>query len=56
MDKMIYSNSLDYMVVSGFYWKGMHYTWNDEDVVFWNDSVDDDFFWCVPDDAIIDKE
>ena len=55
MDKMIYSNSLEDMVISGFTWDKHHYTWNDEDCLFYRDD-DEDYFMCVPDDAIIDKE
>lgn len=59
MDKMIYSDSLDEMVLSGFYMKKKsgkyrHYTWNDKDCVYWADDVDDKFRYEVPHTAILE--
>ena len=56
---MIYSNSLDEMVLSGFYMKKKdgtyrHYTWNDEDCVYWADDVDDRCRCEVPTAAVLE--
>lgn len=61
MIKMIYSDSLDEMVVSGFtkqkvYFndkgylicKPIHYTWNDEDCVYYNDVIDYNWYGSIP--------
>lgn len=57
----IYSESLDEMVENGFSMvavlfgdngykvcKPIHYTWSDEDCVYYNDGVDDDFYMEIP--------
>lgn len=62
---MIYSNSLDAMVVSGFMLyrvvfgnfgykvlKRGHYTWNDSDCVYYNDNIEDSYFEEVPKNGI----
>ncbi len=61
MMKMIYSDSLNEMVVYGFRMKlkrggYTHYTWSDADCVYWNDDVDDKYYMEVPKNAIIDGE
>lgn len=48
MDYMIYSDSLDCMVVIGFMYCGQLYTWNDSDCIYWNDEIDGDGFMEVP--------
>lgn len=55
MNKMIYSDSLDEMVIFGFSIHGVHYTWNDDDCVYWSDMTDDDYYMEVPKNAIIDR-
>lgn len=59
-EKMVYSDSLDRMVISGFTMKlkrggYTHYTWSDEDCVYWNDDIDGRYREEVPDNAIIDR-
>lgn len=54
MAKYIYSDSEDRMVKQGFVikysigdevWIGdEHFTWNDEDEVYWSDDVDDKYY------------
>ena len=56
MNKMIMSESLDEMVVAGFTVGGEHFTWNDDDCVYWSDDVDDEYFQEIPKNADIDKE
>lgn len=63
MKNMIYSDSLGEMVIKGFYKKMRngdyrHYTWNDEDCVYYADDRDDLIYLDVPRNAItsIDKE
>ena len=51
---MIYSDSLECMVHKGFSYHHSHYTWNDEDCVYWNDDTDDDYYMEIPSDAIPD--
>ena len=55
---MIYSESLDEMIIKGFYMKKnngeyRHYTWNDLDCLYWADDVDDMFYNEVPQNAIL---
>ena len=61
---MVYSEYLGTMVVKGFtlkrayiditgknpyFIKGCkHYTWDEDDLVYYNDAVDDDFFFDIP--------
>lgn len=58
---MIYSDSLNIMVVSGFMlykvvfsdsgyqiFKRGHYTWNDRDCLYYSDDTDESFFNTVP--------
>ena len=62
---MIYSDSLCEMVVAGFtrqkvYFgndgikkcRPIHYTWNDEDCVYYSDDTDEDFYMEVPQNGI----
>lgn len=56
-DNMVYSGTLDEMVVKGFYMKKRngeyrHYTWSEADCVYWADDVDDKFYYEVPKNAI----
>lgn len=64
MYKMVYSNSLDCMVVKGFtvytvyidkrgleaykLGKGKHYTWNDEDCLYYYDESDEEYYDGIP--------
>lgn len=52
--KTVYSESLNEMVVKGFYYKGGHYEWNDIDCVYYHDDIDGRFCYEVPTGAIID--
>ena len=56
--KMIYSESLDCMVIKGFYMKKkngeyIHYTWDDLDCVYWAVDVDDRYYEELPENAIL---
>lgn len=60
MSSYIYSDSLDTMVVRGFtiHWKKYgdeHYTWSDDDCLYWSDDRDDYCYADVPEKADIDK-
>jgi hypothetical protein len=52
--KMIYSDSLSKTLCSGFTYKKHHWTWNDDDCLYYRDDVDD--CWCndVPEGAVKD--
>ena len=52
--RMIYSDSLNEMIIKGFTYKSKHYTWNDLDCVYYCDNVDDTYFFEVPINAKID--
>ena len=57
MNNMIYSDSLGGMIIKGFYMKKKngeyrHYTWDDEDCVYWADDVDDRYYCEIPKNAI----
>ena len=57
-NNMIYSEYLGEMIIKGFYMKKKngeyrHYTWNDEDCLYWADDVDDRFYFKVPQNAIL---
>lgn len=54
MAKMIYSDYLEEMVVSGFTVGETHYSWNEIDLVYWSDETDDDYYMEVPKSAILD--
>ncbi len=41
--------------VTGFIYKNKHYTWNNEDLVYYDDEVDDSWFEDIPKNAKIDK-
>ena len=53
--RMIYSDSLNEMIIKGFTYKSKHYTWNDLDCVYYCDNVDDTYFFEVPINAKIDQ-
>ena len=58
--KMVYSDSLDEMVIYGFKvplksGDYTHYTWSDADCLYWNDDIDGRYRFEVPKNAIIDK-
>lgn len=51
--KMVYSNSLDEMVIAKFYTlTGEEYEWNDEDCLYYNVGSDEDWFMEVPNNAL----
>ena len=57
MNNMIYSDSLGGMIIKGFYMKKKngeyrHYTWSNEDCVYWADDVDDRYYFEIPKNAI----
>lgn len=57
MNNMIYSDSLGGMINKGFYMKKVdgeyrHYTWNDNDCVYYADDVDDRYYFEIPKNAI----
>lgn len=52
--KQIYSESLDEMVISGFTFEGEHYTWHDDDCLYWSDDTDEELFVDVPAGAVLD--
>ena len=59
-NNMIFSKYLGEMVIKGFYMKKKngdlrHYTWNDDDCVYWADDVDDKFYFEVPQNAIMER-
>lgn len=41
--------------VTGFIYKNKHYTWHDEDLVYYDDEVDDSWYEDIPKNARIDK-
>lgn len=56
-NNMIYSDYLGEMVIKGFYIKKRngnfrHYTWNDDDLVYYDDDVDDLYYYEIPNNAI----
>ena len=58
MNNMVYSDSLEKMIIKGFYLKTVsglyrHYTWNDKDCVYWADDVDDRYYLEIPKNAIL---
>lgn len=48
----IYSDSLEEMVVKSFFYKKKHYTWNDFDCVYYEDSSDEDYLSDIPAGAV----
>lgn len=62
MPKRVWSNSLEKNVVYGFYVEEdggsdmTHYTWNDEDCLYYSDDVDGDCYSDVPRGAELDYE
>lgn len=57
-NNMVYSDYLGEMIIKGFYMKKKngeytHYTWNEDDFVYWNDEVDDSYYYEVPQNAIL---
>ena len=52
MMKMVYSDSLDEMVVQQFTYKGHLYVWNDEDCVYYDETEgDESYLFEVPANA-----
>ena len=58
MAYMIYSDSLDEMVVYGFTVQlrrgTAHYTWDDVDCVYYHDDIDGNYYFEMPADAVPD--
>lgn len=52
---IVWSDTLDDFVVKGFTYKGHHYTWNDQDAVYYRDDVDDHILYSVPELATDDR-
>lgn len=58
--KMVYSDSLDRLVIYGFWVdddgcsEKIHYTWNDDDCVYYSDVEDGEFYSDVPRGAELD--
>lgn len=57
--KMVWSDSLDEEVIAGFSIEDdeegtKHYTWNDDDCVYYWDEADDDYYMEVPNGAVVD--
>lgn len=57
--KMVYSDSLDEDVIAGFTIEDeeegtMHYSWHDEDCVYYWDDSDESFYMEVPKGAVVD--
>ena len=50
--KMMYSNSLDEIVIKEFIYRGKKYIWNDADCVYYWKESDENWFMEVPTDAI----
>lgn len=53
-NKMVWSDSLVEMVHVGFTIGKKHYSWNDEDCVYYWDEADDDYYMEAPDNADFD--
>ena len=53
-NEMMWSDSLEEMVHVGFTYNINHYSWNDEDCLFYNDDTDEDYFMEAPDNAVFD--
>lgn len=49
----IWSDSVGCMVAKGFYHKKHHYSWNEADMLYYRDDVDDAWFEEIPEDAVI---
>ncbi len=56
MSRYIWSDSLEELIVKGFTFRGHHYTWNDLDMVWWRDDVDDRYYDDIPAGARLDGE
>lgn len=57
MKKMVWSDSLDEMVVASFTYKKHRYEWNDVDCVYYDETEgDESYLMDVPENAIIDEE
>lgn len=41
------------MVAKGFYYKQHHYSWNEADMLYYRDDVDDAWFEEIPEGAVI---
>lgn len=52
MAKMIWSEAQEKMVVKGFSRSAngfrAHYTWNDDDEVYYNDEDEEDYYMTIP--------
>ena len=52
--KKIYSEYLEEMIAKGFTLNGKHYTWNETDLVYYRDDVDDRYLEEMPKEATPD--
>lgn len=52
----IWSDSMECMIAKGFFFKKHHYTWNEADMLYYRDDVDDAWFEEIPEGAVIGKE
>lgn len=52
--KTIYSDYLEEMIPVGFTVDTVHYTWNEEDLLYCSDEIDGDYYIGVPIRAILD--
>lgn len=51
-NNMVWSNSLDEMVVNSFTWKNHLYIWNDVDCVYYDETEgDESFLMTIPEGA-----
>ena len=52
--KQIYSDYLEKMIPSGFTVDGTHYTWDEDDLLYWSDETDEDYYMSIPNNAVLD--
>ena len=55
MPKKIWSRTKGRMIPEGFTYRKHHYTWCEEDQVYWRDDMKDRYREKVPREAILDK-
>lgn len=52
--KTIYSDYLEKKIPVGFTVDTVHYSWCEEDLVYWNDETEEDYYMEVPTNADLD--
>ena len=52
--KVIYSYYFEKLIPVGFTVDDEHYTWSEEDLVYWSDEIDGDCYMEVPTNADLD--